>query len=58
MKRKQKKRASRIQLCRKGLHRMTADNTYEHPSKGPECRECKRTYMREYMREVRAAARR
>jgi hypothetical protein len=44
-------------LCRKGLHRMTASNTYEHPTKGAECRECKRTYMREYMREVRASRR-
>jgi hypothetical protein len=35
---------------------MTPSNTYDHPSKGPECRECKRTYMREYMREVRAAS--
>jgi hypothetical protein len=33
---------------------MTSANTYEHPSKGPECRECKRDYMRDYMREVRA----
>lgn len=36
---------------------MTRANTYEHPSKGPECRECKRAYMREYMREARAAGR-
>jgi hypothetical protein len=57
-KQKPKKSAPRQRLCAKGLHRMTADNTYEHPSKGPECRECKRTYMREYMRELRAAARR
>lgn len=58
LKQKRKTSASRQRLCRKGLHRMTADNTYDHPTKGPECRECKRTYMREYMREVRAAARR
>jgi hypothetical protein len=37
-------------LCKKGLHRMTATNTYQHPAKGAECRECKRTYMRDYMR--------
>jgi hypothetical protein len=43
-------------LCKKGLHRMTPDNTYRHPAKGPECRECKRAYMRGYMREVRAEA--
>jgi hypothetical protein len=42
--------------CKKGLHRMTPDNTYHHPAKGPECRECKRAYMRVYMRIVRAAA--
>jgi hypothetical protein len=35
---------------------MTRDNTYHHPAKGPECRECKRNYMRGYMREVRAEA--
>ena len=35
---------------------MTRDNTYHHPAKGPECRECKRTYMRRYMRQVRAEA--
>jgi hypothetical protein len=33
---------------------MTPDNTYHHPAKGPECRECKRAYMRDYMRELRA----
>jgi len=43
-------------MCRKGLHRMTSANTYEHPTKGPECRACKRAYMRDYMREVRARA--
>jgi hypothetical protein len=53
---KQKNGRARRSLCKKGLHPMTPDNTYEHPSKGPECRECKRSYMREYMREVRAAA--
>jgi len=37
-------------LCKKGLHRMTAANTYQHPAKGAECRECKRSYMRDYMR--------
>jgi|GEM_PF-5484394 len=41
-------------LCPKGLHPMTKDNTYVHPSKGPECRDCKREYMRDYMREARA----
>jgi hypothetical protein len=35
---------------------MDVANTYDHPSKGPECRECKRSYMRDYMREARAAA--
>lgn len=45
------------QLCKKGLHRLDAANTYEHPSKGPECRECKRDYMRDYMRELRAKMR-
>ncbi len=44
----------KVKYCAKGLHPMTADNTYEHPSKGAECRECKRAYMREYMREARA----
>jgi hypothetical protein len=44
--------------CRKGLHRMTAQNTYYHPGKGFECRACKRDYMRDYMRERRAEARR
>ena len=51
MARKQQQRGKR---CKKGLHRMTPDNTYLHPSKGPECRECKREYMRLYMREARA----
>jgi hypothetical protein len=37
---------------------MTAANTYDHPTKGPECRTCKRDYMREYMRQHRAEARR
>jgi hypothetical protein len=46
----------KVQYCAKGLHAMTRDNTYEHPSKGAECRECKRTYMRAYMREVRQSA--
>jgi hypothetical protein len=41
--------------CKKGLHRMTPANTYRHPAKGPECRECKRNYMRRYMRELRAS---
>ena len=45
------------QLCKKGLHRLDPANTYEHPSKGPECRECKRDYMRDYMRELRAKMR-
>ena len=44
-------------LCKKGLHRLDRANTYEHPSKGPECRECKREYMRGYMRELRARLR-
>ncbi len=44
-------------LCKKGLHRLDAANTYDHPSKGPECRECKRDYMRDYMRELRARMR-
>ncbi len=44
-------------LCKKGLHRLDPGNTYEHPSKGPECRECKRDYMRGYMRELRAKLR-
>ena len=35
---------------------LVTGNTYRHPAKGPECRECKRTYMRGYMREVRAEA--
>jgi len=35
---------------------MTRDNTYQHPAKGPECRECKRNYMRTYMRKLRAKA--
>ena len=42
-------------LCKKGLHRMTAENTYQHPAKGAECRECKRSYMRDYMRSRRTA---
>ena len=46
--------ATKRSFCPKGLHRMTSDNTYQHPSKGAECRECKREYMRAYMREVRA----
>lgn len=41
-------------LCKAGLHRMNAANTYEHPQKGPECRACKREYMQVYMRERRA----
>ena len=41
-------------MCKKALHRMTPANTYHHPAKGPECRECKRTYMRDYMRKLRA----
>jgi hypothetical protein len=41
-------------MCNKGLHRLTADNTYVHPTKGAECRECKRAYMRDYMRTKRA----
>lgn len=40
--------------CKAGLHQLTRDNRYEHPQKGTECRECKRAYMREYMRSVRA----
>lgn len=40
--------------CKAGLHRLTLENRYEHPQKGTECRECKRSYMREYMRAVRA----
>ena len=32
---------------------MIGDNVYHHPQKGPECRECKREYMRTYMRERR-----
>jgi len=43
-------------LCKKGLHRMTERNTYEHPAKGAECRECKRSYMRDYMRSRRSSA--
>ena len=50
------KRTSRAHLCKKGLHRMTTDNTYPHPQKGAECRACKREYMRDYMRERRALA--
>jgi len=46
----------RYRLCAKGLHSMTRDNTYEHPTKGAECRECKRAYMRDYMREARRTA--
>lgn len=45
---------ARYAMCKKGLHRMTPSNTYEHPAKGSECRECKRDYMRDYMRERRA----
>jgi hypothetical protein len=45
---------SRTVLCKKGMHRMTPSNTYEHPTKGKECRESKREYMRDYMRERRA----
>lgn len=41
-------------LCKAGLHRLTRSNIYEHPQKGIECRECKRAYMREYMRRRRA----
>jgi len=41
--------------CKKGLHPMTPANTYRHPAKGPECRECKRVYMRRYMRKLRAS---
>ena len=48
----------RYPICKAGLHRLTPDNTYEHPQKGSECRECKRAYMRDYMRERRAEARR
>ncbi len=50
------KAKAKVSLCPKGLHRMTPENTYEHPSKGAECRECKREYMRIYMREARARA--
>ena len=46
----------KVQICAKGLHAMTRDNTYQNPSKGAECRECKRIYMRAYMREVRRSA--
>ena len=45
----------RYPLCRAGLHPLNRANTYEHPQKGTECRECKREYMRGYMRERRAA---
>jgi len=41
-------------MCKNGLHRMTPTNTYQHPTKGAECRECKRAYMRDYMRGQRA----
>jgi len=51
-----RKTGAKVSLCPKKLHRMTPENTYEHPSKGAECRECKRDYMREYMREARARA--
>jgi hypothetical protein len=44
----------RVAICKNGLHRMTAENTYEHPGKGAMCRECIRDYMRDYMRERRA----
>ena len=44
-----------VRMCKAGLHRLTRDNIYEHPQKGIECRECKRAYMRDYMREKRAA---
>ena len=44
----------KLAMCDKGLHRMTSENTYIHPTKGPECRECKRAYMRDYMRARRA----
>ncbi|HJT17746.1 MAG TPA: hypothetical protein VJ853_10170 [Thermoanaerobaculia bacterium] len=43
-------------MCKKGLHKMTKDNVYQHPAKGPECRACKRNYMRGYMRKARAKA--
>lgn len=45
----------RSKTCKAGLHRVTRDNVYRHPQKGDECRECKRAYMREYMRQRRAA---
>ena len=44
-----------VRMCKAGLHKLTKDNVYEHPQKGIECRECKRAYMRDYMREKRAA---
>jgi hypothetical protein len=50
--------ARKRSLCAKGLHGMTSDNTYDHPTKGPECRACKRDYMRDYMREARARVQR
>lgn len=40
-------------LCKSGLHKLTASNRYEHPSKGTMCRDCIRDYMRDYMRERR-----
>jgi len=43
-------------MCKKGLHKMTRENTYQHPAKGSECRACKRNYMRGYMRKARAKA--
>jgi hypothetical protein len=46
---------ARSATCKKGVHKMTAANTYRHPEKGLECRECKRDYMKLYMRARRAA---
>ena len=43
-------------MCKKGLHKMTRENTYQHPAKGAECRACKRTYMKSYMRKLRSKA--
>ncbi len=51
-----KKKSARV--CKNGLHAMTPSNTYRHPSKGVQCRECIRKYQREYMSEWRAANKR
>lgn len=37
-------------MCRKGLHELTEENSYMHPGVGRRCRECKRQYRADYRR--------